>query len=86
MLKRNVEQGAEVFQRRRRRIPDFGDKGINIDQELRLPLAHWCEVGRPRPGVVDRKRELMVLFLELSPPLVQDRGSGVQGFIHSLSP
>jgi len=39
-----------------------------------LPLAHWCEVGRPRPGVVDRKRELMVLFLELSPPLVQDRG------------
>lgn len=74
MLKRDVEQGAEVFQRRRRRIPDFRDKGINIEREPRLPLAHWCEVGPPRPGGVDRKGELMVLFLELSPSLVQHRG------------
>jgi hypothetical protein len=70
VLKHHVEQGAEVLQRRRRRIPDFGDKGINIEQEPRLPLAHWWEVGPPCPGGVDCKGELMVLVLELSPSLV----------------
>ena len=75
VLNRDVEQGAEVFHRRRRRIPDFGDKGSDIEEQPRLPLAHWCERGRPaRPGGVDCKGELMVLVLELSPSLVQYRG------------
>jgi hypothetical protein len=75
VIERDVEQGAEVFRRRRRRVPDFGDKGINIEEQPCLPLAHWCEVGGPpRPGGVDCKGELMVLVLELNPSLVQHRG------------
>src|ERR1700749_3972856 len=33
VLERDVEQGAEVFRRRRWRVPDFGDKGINIEEQ-----------------------------------------------------
>ena len=40
VVERDVEQGQEVFSRRRRRIPDFGHEGVDLKQELRLPLAH----------------------------------------------
>ena len=85
-IKRDVEQGAEVFQGRRRCIADFGGERVNIEREPRLPLAHWREVGPPRLGGFDCNGELMVLVLELSLSLVRHRGRGVQGFSPSLSP
>jgi hypothetical protein len=74
MLKRDVEQSDKVFCRRRRRISDFGDEGINLKQKLGLSLAHWCQVGPPGPGCVDCRGEPIMLVLKLSPSLVQHRG------------
>jgi hypothetical protein len=40
VIERDVEQGEEVFYRRRRRIPDFGNERTYFEQEALLPLAH----------------------------------------------
>jgi len=41
VLKRNVEQGGEVFYRPHRRIPDFGNERMYFEQEFSLAFAHW---------------------------------------------
>jgi len=82
VLKRNVEQGGEVFYRPRWRIPDFGNERMYFEQEFSLAFAHGRQVSLPGPGFVDGKGELMVLVFELSPLLMQHSDRGVRAFSH----
>jgi hypothetical protein len=82
VLKRNVEQGGEVFYCPRRRIPDCGNERMYFEQEFSLAFAHWRQVSLLGPGFVDGKGELMVLVFELSPLLMQHSDRGVWAFSH----
>jgi hypothetical protein len=85
VLERDVEQGNQVFDRCRRRIPDFSDKGIDFEQNAMLAFAHLRNFGLG-PGCVDGGGELVIVVFELSPLLVQHRGGGLRTFSHGSSP
>ena len=70
MLERYVEQGEEVFYRRRRRVPDFGNEGTYFEQQALLPLAQLSHVGLLGLGCVDGNGKLVIRVFELSPSLM----------------
>ena len=82
MLERNVEQGDEIFDRRRWRIPDFADEGSYFEQEILLPLAHLRNFGLVGQGSADSDLELVIGVFEFNPLLVQHGGGGVRAFGH----
>jgi hypothetical protein len=70
VLERYVEQGEEVFYRRRRRVPEFGNEGTYFEQQALLPLAQLSHVGLLSLGCVDGNAKLVIRVFELSPLLM----------------
>src|SRR6266403_672805 len=86
VLERYVEQGEEVFNRRRRRVPDVGNEETYFEQQVLLPLAQLSHVGLLGLGCVDGNGKLVIRVFELSPSLMKRGGWGLGSFTHNSSP